>query len=234
VFAALREMSGFAMCRFEFIRTHGLKKARADIIQPVVQMNSHLQLCLLFSLVFLPVQSAWSDELEHLMQDMAAIKHRIVQYKEEKQMELLDAPLYSEGTLEYLAPDKLVRTVLKPSRVRYTIDSKQVIIEKANKRRIQNLDQLPLVKTFVESFRAILAGDLISLQKYYEIVFSGNRDQWEISLQPKDKKLAAYVDRLRVSGAGDKILLYVVEDNNGDLTRMQLFSEHAGEAEVAE
>lgn len=182
----------------------------------------------------LPVQSAWSDELEHLMQDMAAIKHRIVQYKEEKQMELLDAPLYSEGTLEYLAPDKLVRTVLKPSRVRYTIDSKQVIIEKANKRRIQNLDQLPLVKTFVESFRAILAGDLISLQKYYEIVFSGNRDQWEISLQPKDKKLAAYVDRLRVSGAGDKILLYVVEDNNGDLTRMQLFSEHAGEAEVAE
>jgi hypothetical protein len=182
----------------------------------------------------LPVQSAWSDELEHLMQDMAAIKHRIVQYKEEKQMELLDAPLYSEGTLEYLAPDKLVRTVLKPSRVRYTIDSKQVIIEKANKRRIQNLDQLPLVKTFVESFRAILAGDLISLQKYYEIVFSGNRDQWEISLQPRDKKLAAYVNRLMVSGEGDKILLYVVEDSNGDLTRMQLFSEEAGEAGVAE
>ncbi len=182
----------------------------------------------------LPVQSAWSDELEHLMQDMAAIKHRIVQYKEEKQMELLDAPLYSEGTLEYLAPDKLVRTVLKPSRVRYTIDSKQVIIEKANKRRIQNLDQLPLVKTFAESFRAILAGDLSSLQKYYEIVFSGNRDQWEISLQPRDKKLAAYVNRLMVSGEGDKILLYVVEDSNGDLTRMQLFSEESGDAEVAE
>ena len=73
-------------------------------------------------------------------------------------MELLHAPLYSEGTLEYRAPDTLVRTVLKPSRVRYTIDSKLVIIEKADKRRTQNLDQLPLVKTFVASFRAILAG----------------------------------------------------------------------------
>jgi hypothetical protein len=191
-------------------------------------------LLLVFMFAILPVQSAWPGELELLMQDMTAVRHRTVQYKEEKQMELLDAPLYSEGTLEYLAPDKLIRTVLKPSRVRYTIDSKQVIIEKADKSRTRNLDQLPLVKTFVESFRAILAGDLISLQKYYEIDFSGNRDQWEISLQPKDKKLAAYVDRLKVSGAGDKIMLYIVEDSNGDLTRMQLFSEQASEGEVAQ
>jgi len=201
-------------------------------------MNSHLQKwlysLLIISFFLLPVQVAHADELELLMQDMTAVKHRTVQYKEEKQMELLDAPLYSEGTLEYLAPDKLIRTVLKPSRVRYTIDSKQVIIEKADKSRTRNLDQLPLVKTFVESFRAILAGDLISLQKYYEIDFSGNRDQWEISLQPKDKKLAAYVDRLKVSGAGDKIMLYIVEDSNGDLTRMQLFSEQASEGEVAQ
>ena len=201
-------------------------------------MNSHLQKwlysLLIISFFLLPVQVAHADELELLMQDMAAIKHRIVQYKEEKQMELLDAPLYSEGTLEYFAPDKLVRTVLKPSRVRYTIDSKQVIIEKADKRRTQSLEQLPLLKTFVESFRAILAGDLSSLQKYYEIDFSGNRDQWVINLQPKDKKLAAYVDRLKVSGAGDKIMLYIVEDSNGDLTRMQLFSEQVGEGEVAE
>ncbi|MEA1890329.1 MAG: LolA-related protein [Pseudomonadota bacterium] len=192
----------------------------------------HLLLVVMFA--SLPVQSAWSNELELLMQDMTAVKHRTVQYKEEKQMELLDAPLFSEGTLEYLAPDKLIRTVIKPSRVRYIIDRKQVTIEKADKSRTRNLDQLPLVKTFVGSFRAILAGDLISLQKYYEIDFSGNRDQWEISLQPKNKKLAAYVSRLKVSGAGDKIMLYIVEDSNGDLTRMQLFSEQASEGEVAE
>ena len=203
-----------------------------------MRINSHLQKwpysLLIISFFLLPVQVAHADELERLMQDMALVKHRTVQYKEEKQMELLDAPLYSEGTLEYLAPDKLVRTVIKPSQIRYIIDRKQVTIEKADKSRTRNLDQLPLVKSFVESFRAILAGDLISLQKYFEIAFSGNRDQWAISLQPKDKKLAAYVDRLRVSGAGDKIMLYVVEDSNGDLTRMQLFSKHADEAEVAE
>jgi hypothetical protein len=201
-------------------------------------MNSHLQMwiftLLIISFVFLPANIAHADELEQLMQEMAAVKHRIVQYKEEKQMDLLDAPLYSEGTLEYQAPDKLVRTVLKPSRVRYTIDSKQVIIEKADKRRTRNLDQLPLVRIFVESFRAVLAGDLSSLKKYYEIGFSGNQHLWEISLQPKDKKLAAYVDRLKVSGAGDVIQEYLVEDSNGDLTRMQLFSEQAGEAEITE
>jgi outer membrane lipoprotein-sorting protein len=204
----------------------------------IVRINSHLHVwfyaLLILSFVFLPLQVAWSDELEHLMQDMAAVKHSIVQYKEEKQMELLDAPLFSEGTLEYQAPDKLVRTVLKPSRVRYTIDSKQVTIEKADKLRTRNLGQLPLVKIFTESFRSILAGDLTSLQKYYEIDFSGNRSQWKISLQPKDKKLAGYVNRLKLSGEDNKILLYVVEDSNGDLTRMQLFSEQAGDAKVTE
>jgi hypothetical protein len=213
-------------------------------------MNSHLHRCYSklwgiitrenksFLLIFLfscvPVQAAQADELESLMQAMAAVKHRIVQYKEEKQMELLDAPLFSEGTLEYLAPDKLVRTVLKPSRVRYTIDSKQVTIKKGDKSRTRNLDQLPLLRTFAESFRAILAGDLNSLQKYYEIDFRGNQDQWEISLRPKDKKLVAYVNRLQVSGAGDRVLLYIIEDSNGDLTRMRLFSDEAGEAEVGE
>ena len=191
-------------------------------------------LLLLVMLASLPGQDAHADELEQLMQEMTTVKHRIVRYKEEKQMDLLDVPLYSEGTLEYRAPDKLVRTVLKPSRLRYTIDSKQVIIEKADKRRTRNLDQLPLVRNFVESFRAILAGDLSSLEKYYEIEFSGNQNQWQISLQPKDKKLAAYVDRLKVSGAGDVIQEYLIEDSNGDLTRMQLFSESAGEGEVAE
>jgi len=181
--------------------------------------------------VCLPAQSALTNELVSLMQTMAAVRHRIVQFEEMKQMEMLDSPLQSEGTLEYLAPDKLIRTVIKPSRVRYTIDSKQVIIEKAGRSSTRNLDQLPLLRVFVESFRAILAGDLSSLKKYYEIAFSGNRDQWKISLRPKDKKLAAYVSRFQFSGTGDMILQYIIEDSNGDLTQMRLFSGEAGVTE---
>lgn len=188
---------------------------------------------LLTGLLFIcfTVQIARAGELESLMQLMASVQHRIVHYKEEKQMELLEIPLSSEGTLEYIAPNTLVRSVHRPSRVRYVINSRQVIIEKGEKSRTLNLDDLPLVRAFVESFRAMLAGDLTSLQAYYDIMFSGDRNQWQITLYPTDKSLAAYVEKLQLSGTGDSIRLYIIEDSNGDLTRMTLYP---GEAVVGE
>ena len=53
--------------------------------------------------------------------------------------------------------------------------------------------------------------------------FSGDPPAWKLILQPKDKKLAVYVKKLELSGTGDDIQLYVVEDSNGDLTRMQFY-----------
>lgn len=184
---------------------------------------------LLTGLLFIcfTVQIAHAGELESLMQLMASVQHRIVHYKEEKQMELLEIPLSSEGTLEYIAPNTLVRSVHRPSRVRYVINSRQVIIEKGEKSRTLNLDDLPLVRAFVESFRAMLAGDLTSLQAYYDIMFSGDRNQWQITLYPTDKSLAAYVEKLQLSGTGDSIRLYIIEDSNGDLTRMTLYPDEA-------
>lgn len=178
-----------------------------------------------------PVQIAIADELENLMQAMAAVKHRVVRYQEEKQMELLEVPLSSTGTLEYIAPDKLVRSIHSPSQVRYIIDNKTVTIEKGKNSRSRNLDDLPLVRAFVESFRAIMAGDLMSLQAHYEIGFSGDLNQWKITLQPKDKNLAFYIAQLQLSGVGDSIRLYIVEDSNGDSTRMMLYP---GESQVVE
>lgn len=185
-------------------------------------VTNHLLLILLFFCISL--QPAYADELEHLMQAMSEVKHRIVRYREVKQMDLLEALLTSEGTLEYIAPDKLIRSVQKPAQVRYIIDSRQVSIEKGDKLQTRDLDEVPMVRIFIESFRAVLAGDLPSLEQHYAIVFNGDRYKWEIVLRPKDKKLSSYVDRLQLSGTGDTIELYIIEDSNGDLTRMQLFS----------
>jgi hypothetical protein len=179
-----------------------------------------------------PVHATQADELERLMQAMATIKHRTVCYQEEKRMDLLETPLSSEGMLEYIAPDILVRSVHKPSQVRYTIDSKLVNIEKGDKLQTRNLDDLPIVRIFVESFRAVLAGDLTSLLKHYDTVFNGDLGQWEIILYPKNKNLAGYVDKLHLSGTGDMIQMYIIEDSNGDLTRMRLFPSETGDAEM--
>ncbi|NOY15803.1 MAG: hypothetical protein GXP23_02505 [Gammaproteobacteria bacterium] len=170
--------------------------------------------------VYLPAQA---DELENLMRSMAAVKNRVVVYKEEKQMEVLEDSLYSEGRLEFIVPNKLIRCVIKPVKICYTIDSRQLTIEKAGKIQTRSLDNFPLVRVFVESFRAVLAGDLATLKKHYSIIFTGDLVAWEITLRPKDKKLTTYVKKIELSGVGDDIQSYIVEDSNGDLTRMQLY-----------
>lgn len=169
------------------------------------------------------VPTARAAEIEKLMASMAVVKHRIVSYKEEKQMEMLEESLHSDGRLEYIAPDKLIRSVMKPVEIRYVIDSRQLTIEKGGKLQVRSLENLPLVRVFVESLRSVLAGDLDTLNKHYSIAFSGYPLAWKLILQPKDKKLAAYIKKLELSGTGDDIQLYIVEDNNGDLTRMQLY-----------
>lgn len=178
-------------------------------------------LVLIFACFVVP--TARAAEVEKLMAAMAAVKHRVVSYKEEKQMEMLEESLHSEGRLEYIAPDKLIRSVMKPVEMRYIINSRQLIIDKGGKLQVRSLENLPLVRVFVESFRSVLAGDLDTLNKYYSITFSGDPPAWKLILQPKDKKLAVYVKKLELSGTGDDIQLYVVEDSNGDLTRMQLY-----------
>ena len=65
---------------------------------------------LIFLFICLPVQTARADELESLMQAMAAVKHRIVRYSEDKQMDGLESLLEESKSLPLLNRDDMQGT----------------------------------------------------------------------------------------------------------------------------
>ncbi len=166
-----------------------------------------------------------ADSLHDVMQSLSAIKQAEVDYQEEKHLNMLDVPLLQTGHLSYLAPDSFTRTLDAPVTGRFAIQGDKVTLEQRGESKQQNLQRLPLVKAFVASFGATLAGDLPRLQQYYELTFSGDTASWALVLIPRDKQLAEYVDEIRLWGREGKIDRMEIQESNGDWSRMILLHE---------
>lgn len=160
------------------------------------------------------------DALQDVMRLLAKVQSSEVRYQEEKHLALLDIPLQQSGTLSYIAPDQLIRSL--DGGDRFTIHGNQIILEKKSGTETHQLDSLPMIKAFVASFGAVLAGDLETLERYYKISFSGEENNWQLHLLPRDGKLAAYVTDIRLRGSQNRINIMEINETNDDWSRMTL------------
>ena len=174
--------------------------------------------CLL--LIISPVFGA--DALQEVMHALSKVERSEVNYHEEKHIDLLDFPLEQTGHLIYIAPDQFSRSLDSPGGERFLVHGDQVTLEKKNRKKTRDLNSLPMVKAFIASFGATLAGDLPRLQQYYKVSFSGGKSNWQLRLQPKDSKLSSYVTEIILSGNFDKISSVETYKTNGDWERMIL------------
>ncbi len=173
-----------------------------------------------FLMLFSPLLAA--DALRDLMQALAMVEHSEVGYQEEKHLAILDLPLLQSGRLNYVAPDQFVRTLDGPAGERFLVHGDQVSLEKKRGRETYDLNSLPMVKAFVASFGATLAGDLPRLKRYYEVRFSGEQSRWQLDLHPRDSQLASYIEQIKLWGHRDKIIGVEIHETNGDWSRMIL------------
>jgi hypothetical protein len=160
--------------------------------------------------------------LQGVMQALAGVERSEVRYREEKQLAMLDLPLLQTGTLNYVAPDQFSRSLDGPGGGKFSVRGDQVVIEKNSERETHDLNSLPMIKAFVASFGATLAGDLPRLQQHYTVGFSGQLQGWRLLLQPKDPGLAAHVQQIQLWGNGDKIESMEIRETKGDWSRMIL------------
>jgi len=185
----------------------GLKQVLAGVVICCLQL-------------FNPVFAA--DILQEVMQALSKVERSEVRYREEKHLAMLDVPLLQTGSLSYLAPDQFTRTLDGPPGGRFLVQGDQVTLEKKIANETHDLNSLPMIRAFIASFGATLAGDLPTLQRYYEISFSGGQINWRMQLQPKEDQLAAYVTRIDLWGNSHKIGGMEIHQTNGDWSRMIL------------
>jgi Outer membrane lipoprotein carrier protein LolA-like len=162
--------------------------------------------------------------LPQLMQSLRQVTSSTAFFSERRELRMLSEPLMSSGTLNYVAPDQLEKRTLLPKPERLSIDGGKLTIERSetNENRTVALADFPEIGAFVESIRATLAGDLPALERYYTISLQGDAGDWQITLEPKEKRLRELVKLIRIAGRGTSIRTIVSEQGDDDRSEMSI------------
>lgn len=179
--------------------------------------NSLLALLLLLPLTL----QAGSFTLSQLMALFSGVQSRSASYTEEQSLALLEVPLESHGTLTFRAPDILEKQVANGGGS-YRVAGQQLQVEQGGELRQIALDSYPALAAFVASFRATLAGDQQTLERYYKVGLEGGQGNWTLTLVPTQSDMAAVIKTITIHGSGNQIDLIETAEQSGDTSRMQL------------
>lgn len=188
---------------------------------------------LIIVVVLMPIIShACEWNLDQLMHDLGQIRSSHTYFVEKKSIAMLTAPIESSGELIYNAPDHLEKRTIKPKPELMILDHDSLLIEIGKQQnfpmknngsyqryRIQ-LQDYPELAVFIDSIRATLAGDLITLKKDYQLSLDGNAENWTLSLIPFNEKMQAMVQRIDIAGAHDIIRSIKINQTDGDHSLM--------------
>lgn len=155
-------------------------------------------------LVVLMLTAATDSAVTELIASLARPAPDRVAFVEVRFSPLLEAPMTVSGTLEYLAPGRLARTVAEPYQEETTIDGENVVVRRqGEKDRRFSLRHAPELRGLLGSFSAILSGDATALEQFFDL--SLQRDakdgaRWSLELAPHDARLLKKIGAIRVSG----------------------------------
>lgn len=166
-------------------------------------------------------------DITQLMQSLSQTKVARARFTEQKYMSILNEPLVTSGRLEFRAPDRLEKHILKPFEERYLVVNGTLVIEQPTQGTTRRfvLQQYPAIWALVEGLRATLAGDGASLRQFYSISLQGTQDHWRMELSPLDKAMQEMVRLIRIQGMDGKIHAIEIFEKNGDRSVMTVVPE---------
>ena len=145
-------------------------------------------------------------------------------FAEEKRLAGLDSPLHATGTLRYVAPAYLEKRIEHPVEETVQVDGDRLRYARPadGVDRIVGLDDAPELRGLVEAVRGTLAGDLPALQRHYHVAYADADPGWQLTLTPRDARVAALVGRMRIDGQGAALRVVETVEANGDVSTMTL------------
>lgn len=183
---------------------------------------------LFFLLLSLPAlchaETAAPWDVQQLMQSLAQVKEAKGKFTESKFLSVLNRPLESSGTLLFQSPDHLEKHTLAPKVESLVLDQGVLTIDNKarNIKRTLVLQEYPAIWAFVESIRSTLAGDLPTLQRFYQIELEGNAGRWKMKLLPLEQKTRDVISEIRVSGHDNWVDSIETMEANGDHALMKV------------
>ena len=187
-----------------------------------MRINGKLLLGLCFLTFSILSDAADSFDLNLMMQQMTKSGGHTVHFVERRELDILDYPLESKGELTFIPPSSLAKRITEPKLEIYLVDGDLLTIVTGDQRKVLRLADFPGLRAFVEAFRATLAGDSDTLQRFYKVDLKGNLIDWKLTLTPLQVDMAKYVSFVIMSGAYGQVSEIETIERNGDVTVMKL------------
>ena len=162
--------------------------------------------------------AAQAVTLETLLRDFRQVPGLHARFQEEKQLALMAAPLPSAGQIWFTRPGELMRRVERPDQSAALIAEGRLRMRTGGRIEEISIADNPVLRGFVDSFRAVLAGDLPALERFYNARITGTTSSWELTLTPRDGALRRFLSRIVMRGSGTTIREMVMTERNGDVT----------------
>lgn len=187
-----------------------------------MRMRHSVSLLLLLLLPSLPL-SAQGLSIQNLMQQLAAAEHPPRHFTELRHSELLLAPITLHGTLAY-RDGRLIKQITAPFSERFIVEGNILIIEREGGEPAQrlSLNDYPPLLTFVTVFRAVLKGDLSTLQQHYLTAINNRDEAWQLQLKPRDARVAVHLKSVEIEGVRNQIKRFIIEEQSGDSSTLEL------------
>ncbi|MDH5632389.1 MAG: outer membrane lipoprotein carrier protein LolA [Gammaproteobacteria bacterium] len=127
--------------------------------------------------------------VDQLMQKLAAVKSSEARFAETRHSQFLEKPMKLSGKLIYEAPDTLIKQTTRPLNETFTIKGQRLVVERMQEgKKLQHevgLHDFPALAPVVLGLRSVLAGDLKTLEKYYDVTIQGSEQDWTLRLKPR-------------------------------------------------
>lgn len=190
----------------------------------MISGRSLAAVALFFALAALPVRAErdavsadWS--LPMLMARLSETRAGSARFVERRVLQMVATPLLSSGVLRYTAPDRLEKQTLLPRPARLVLVGGRVTIERDGEAtQTIGLSDYPEIGVLVEGVRATMAGDLSTLQRYYEVGLQGRADAWTLTLRPLAARMQTLVRDIRIAGSGGVLSRIDIFETDGDRT----------------
>jgi hypothetical protein len=139
-----------------------------------------------------------------------------IAFKEVRFSPLLQAPLIVAGELQYSGPSSFDRRVERPYRERTQIRGDSVRVERESEQaRSFALKRAPELRGLLTGFTGLLAGDIKTLEREFQVAAAGDASDWKLSLTPRDSRARDRLQRIDVDGRGNEPVCFSMINANG-------------------
>lgn len=168
--------------------------------------------------------SVFATELQGVLRSIANKPVKSSYFTETRTVYFLENPIVTKGNLEFRPPDTLIKRIMHPELIEQHIEGEILTIyQGGNIKNTISLAKKSELATGINAIRWVLSGNLLELNKHFDVKFDNNNSNWMIDLVPSDPEVAMNIDRISISGNDDDITNINIRQVNGDSIKTDIY-----------